>query len=248
MFPTWPAARWPPSRSISATALFLPANPNPTPSPGFSLSPLPATTSGELHFRLRPPRHARSRTSLPAAYGRGSPAAGRKEKDYYATLNIRRDATLQEVKAAYRTLARKVVCSLPLPLPFSHHVRLGYVAIVRIVQFRLATVSMWWTIVALLIWAIWIVLPLIALKCHKTCWPITEQCTSNLVSKVNPKSVILLRDYLSCCVGILDFRMSIINAIARLLETLNVVSWFVFCCSIILIWTRALGLKKSSRR
>ncbi|KAF8673791.1 hypothetical protein HU200_048546 [Digitaria exilis] len=82
---------------MSATALFLPAN----------LSPPPATTSGELHFRLRLPRHARSRTSLPAAYGRGSPAAARREKDYYATLNIRRDATLQEVKAAYRTLARK---------------------------------------------------------------------------------------------------------------------------------------------
>lgn len=33
--------------------------------------------------------------------------AERREKDHYATLNIRRDATLQEIKAAYRILARK---------------------------------------------------------------------------------------------------------------------------------------------
>ncbi|XP_062210406.1 uncharacterized protein LOC133911931 isoform X2 [Phragmites australis] len=106
MFPTRSAALWPPSHSMSATALFLPANP--TPSPAYSLRhPPPASNYGELHFRLRLPRHARARTHLPAAFGRGSPAAGRREKDYYATLNISRDATLQEVKAAYRTLARK---------------------------------------------------------------------------------------------------------------------------------------------
>ncbi|XP_039785660.1 chaperone protein DnaJ-like isoform X4 [Panicum virgatum] len=94
---------------MSATALFLPANPNPTPRlPCSFRQTTPASTSDELHFRLRLPRHARARTRLPAAFGRGSPAAGRGEKkDYYATLNIRRDASLQEVKAAYRTLARK---------------------------------------------------------------------------------------------------------------------------------------------
>ncbi|RLN19900.1 chaperone protein DnaJ-like [Panicum miliaceum] len=93
---------------MSATALFLPANPNPAPSlPCSFRQTTPASTSDVLHFRLRLPRHARARTHLPAAFGRGSPAAGRGEKDYYATLNIRRDATLQEVKAAYRTLARK---------------------------------------------------------------------------------------------------------------------------------------------
>ncbi|CAL4913323.1 unnamed protein product [Urochloa decumbens] len=105
MFPTRPAA---PSSSMSAAALFLPANPYPTPSLPYSLrQPTPTSTSEELRFRLRLPRHAPARTHLPAAFGRGSPAAGRREKDYYATLNIRRDATLQEVKAAYRTLARK---------------------------------------------------------------------------------------------------------------------------------------------
>ncbi|CAD6210236.1 unnamed protein product [Miscanthus lutarioriparius] len=93
---------------MSATALFLPANPNSTPSPASTLrQPAPASTSGKLHFPLRLPRHARSRTYRPAAFGRGSPVAGRKEKDHYATLNIRRDATLQEIKAAYRILARK---------------------------------------------------------------------------------------------------------------------------------------------
>ncbi|CAN6290181.1 unnamed protein product [Urochloa humidicola] len=93
---------------MSPAALFLPANPYPTPSLPYSLrQPTPAFTSQELRFRLRLPRHAPARTHLPAAFGRGSPAAGRREKDYYATLNIRRDATLQEVKAAYRTLARK---------------------------------------------------------------------------------------------------------------------------------------------
>ncbi|CAN6307483.1 unnamed protein product [Urochloa humidicola] len=109
MFPTWPAARRPPSSSMSAAALFLPANPNPTPSLPYALrqaTPALTSTSEELRFRLRLPRHAHARTHLPAAIGRGSPA-GRREKDYYATLNIRRDATLQEVKAAYRTLARK---------------------------------------------------------------------------------------------------------------------------------------------
>ncbi|KAJ1298179.1 hypothetical protein BS78_01G434100 [Paspalum vaginatum] len=86
---------------MSAAPLFLPANPNSTPSPAYSLRyPAPISTSGKHRFRLRLPRHA-------AALGRGSPAAGRRERDYYATLNIRRDATLQEVKAAYRTLARK---------------------------------------------------------------------------------------------------------------------------------------------
>ncbi|CAN6295957.1 unnamed protein product [Urochloa humidicola] len=110
MFPRRPAARRPPSSSMSAAALFLPANPNPTPSLPYSLRqaiPASTSTSEELRFRLRLPRHAHARTHLPAALGRGSPAAGRREKDYYATLNIRRDATLQEVKAAYRTLARK---------------------------------------------------------------------------------------------------------------------------------------------
>ncbi|CAL4938307.1 unnamed protein product [Urochloa decumbens] len=108
MFPTRPAARRPPSSSMSAAALFVPANPYPTPTLLYSLrQATPASTSGELRFRLRLPRHAPARTHLPAAFGRGSPSAGRREKDYYATLNIRRDATLQEVKAAYRTLARK---------------------------------------------------------------------------------------------------------------------------------------------
>ena len=105
---------------MSATALFLPANPNPTPRlPCSFRQTTPASTSDELHFRLRLPRHARARTRLPAAFGRGSTAAGRGEKkDYYATLNIRRDATLQEVKAAYRTLARKVpLSSLSFPCP-----------------------------------------------------------------------------------------------------------------------------------
>jgi molecular chaperone DnaJ len=39
--------------------------------------------------------------------------AERREKDHYATLNIRRDATLQEIKAAYRILARKVLFASP---------------------------------------------------------------------------------------------------------------------------------------
>jgi hypothetical protein len=122
---------------VSATALFLPANPNPTPCSA-GLAP-PASTSGLLHFhfRLRLPRHARARTYLPAAFGSGSPAAGRREKDYYATLNIRRDATLQEVKAAYRTLARKVLLLSPL-LPIASDWKLDYVASVCTVQFRLA--------------------------------------------------------------------------------------------------------------
>uniref|UniRef100_A0A453ILN9 J domain-containing protein n=1 Tax=Aegilops tauschii subsp. strangulata TaxID=200361 RepID=A0A453ILN9_AEGTS len=102
----------PPPRSMAA-ALYLPANPNPTPNPTSSLRPpLPRpSTSGELHFRPRPvPRRARARTHLPAAFGRRPPAAAAAErggKDYYATLNVRRDATLKEVKSAYRTLARK---------------------------------------------------------------------------------------------------------------------------------------------
>ncbi|KAL6649514.1 hypothetical protein ACP70R_013738 [Stipagrostis hirtigluma subsp. patula] len=99
---------------MSAAVLFLPANPNPTCSPIYSTRHTPSTSfCGKLHshFGLRLPRRTRPRIHLPAAFGRGSPAAaaaatGRKE-DYYATLNIRRDATLQEVKAAYRTLARK---------------------------------------------------------------------------------------------------------------------------------------------
>ena len=125
MFPTRPAARWPTSRSMSATALFLPANPNSTPSPAGTLrlrQPAPASTSGKLHFPLRLPRHARARTYRPAAFGRGSPVAGRREKDHYATLNIRRDATLQEIKAAYRILARKVLFASPSP---SYRVEIG---------------------------------------------------------------------------------------------------------------------------
>uniref|UniRef100_A0ACD5XMQ9 Uncharacterized protein n=1 Tax=Avena sativa TaxID=4498 RepID=A0ACD5XMQ9_AVESA len=98
-------------RSMAA-ALFLPTNPNPTANPTSSLRPPRPSTSGELHFRPRlAPRRARARTHLPAAFGRGSPAAAaaaeRGGKDYYATLNIRRDATLKEVKSAYRSLARK---------------------------------------------------------------------------------------------------------------------------------------------
>ena len=116
MFPTRPAARWPTSSSMSATALFLPANQSSTSSAASTLrQPAPASTSGKLHFPLRLPRHARARTYRPAAFGRGSPVAGRKEKDHYATLNIRRDATLQEIKAAYRILARKVLLAFPSP-------------------------------------------------------------------------------------------------------------------------------------
>ncbi|KAL6867405.1 hypothetical protein ACP4OV_015429 [Aristida adscensionis] len=98
---------------MSAAVLSLPANPNPAPGPIHSARHTPpASFSGGLHshFGLRLPRRARARTHLPAAFGRASPAAaagGRKERDHYATLNIRRDATLQEVKVAYRTLARK---------------------------------------------------------------------------------------------------------------------------------------------
>ncbi|KAK3147952.1 hypothetical protein QOZ80_3BG0288750 [Eleusine coracana subsp. coracana] len=96
------------SRSMSASALFHPATPTPTPSSACSLRHLPPHfIPCNLHLRLR---RARSRTRVFAAFGKGSSAeaaTGRKEKDYYATLNIRRDATLQEVKAAYRTLARK---------------------------------------------------------------------------------------------------------------------------------------------
>ncbi|VAI08222.1 unnamed protein product [Triticum turgidum subsp. durum] len=96
-----------------AAALYLPANPNPTRNPTSSLRPsLPRpSTSGELHFRPRlVPRRARARTHLPSAFGRRPPAAAaaaRGGKDYYATLNVPRDATLKEVKSAYRTLARK---------------------------------------------------------------------------------------------------------------------------------------------
>ncbi|KAL5217968.1 hypothetical protein ABZP36_018652 [Zizania latifolia] len=94
-----------------AAVLFVPANPNPTPIPTSSLRSTPPAVSSELRFPFRLPRRARARTHLPAAFGRGSPkaaaAAERGGKDYYATLNLRRDATLQEVKTAYRTLARK---------------------------------------------------------------------------------------------------------------------------------------------
>ncbi|VAH88313.1 unnamed protein product [Triticum turgidum subsp. durum] len=96
-----------------AAALYLPADPNPPPNPTSTLrQPLPRpSTSGELHFRPRlVPRRARARTHLPAAFGRRPPAAAAAErggKDYYATLNVRRDATMKEVKSAYRTLARK---------------------------------------------------------------------------------------------------------------------------------------------
>uniref|UniRef100_A0A0E0CL16 J domain-containing protein n=1 Tax=Oryza meridionalis TaxID=40149 RepID=A0A0E0CL16_9ORYZ len=88
-----------------AAALVVPANPNPTPNPTTSLRPPSRAASSVLRF----PRRARARTHLTAAFGRGSPAAAaeRGGKDYYATLNLRRDATLQEVKTAYRTLARK---------------------------------------------------------------------------------------------------------------------------------------------
>ncbi|VAH88311.1 unnamed protein product [Triticum turgidum subsp. durum] len=93
-----------------AAALYLPADPNPPPNPTSTLrQPLPRpSTSGELHFRPRlVPRRARARTHLPAAFGRRPPAAAAAErggKDYYATLNVRRDATMKEVKSAYRTL------------------------------------------------------------------------------------------------------------------------------------------------
>uniref|UniRef100_A0A0E0NRS7 J domain-containing protein n=1 Tax=Oryza rufipogon TaxID=4529 RepID=A0A0E0NRS7_ORYRU len=88
-----------------AAALIVPANPNPTPNPTSSLRPPSRAASSVLRF----PRRDRARTHLTAAFGRGSPAAAaeRGGKDYYATLNLRRDATLQEVKTAYRTLARK---------------------------------------------------------------------------------------------------------------------------------------------
>uniref|UniRef100_A0A0E0KAP0 J domain-containing protein n=1 Tax=Oryza punctata TaxID=4537 RepID=A0A0E0KAP0_ORYPU len=88
-----------------AAALFVPANPNPTPNPASTTRRQPLAVSRVLRF----PRLARARTHLTAAFGRGSPAAAaeRGGKDYYATLNLRRDATLQEVKTAYRTLARK---------------------------------------------------------------------------------------------------------------------------------------------
>uniref|UniRef100_A0A0D9VRD7 J domain-containing protein n=1 Tax=Leersia perrieri TaxID=77586 RepID=A0A0D9VRD7_9ORYZ len=85
-----------------AAALLVPANPNPT----SSLRPQPLAVSSVLRF----PSRARGRTHLTAAFGRGSAAAAEragKAKDYYATLNLRRDATLQEVKTAYRSLARK---------------------------------------------------------------------------------------------------------------------------------------------
>ncbi|PWZ58336.1 Chaperone protein dnaJ A6, chloroplastic [Zea mays] len=111
MYPPRPAARLPPSSSMSATVFFLPANPSSTASPANTLRQLtPASTSGKLHFAafpLRLPRHACARTYRSAAFGRGSPVAGRRGKDYYATLNIRRDSTLQEIKSAYRILARK---------------------------------------------------------------------------------------------------------------------------------------------
>jgi molecular chaperone DnaJ len=109
-----------------AAVLFLPANPNPPPSTTPSLRTPRPCTSGELHFRPRlVPCRARARTLLPAAFGRDSPAAAaaaaeRGGKDYYATLNIRRDATLKEVKSAYRTLARKVPLS-----SFVSHAPLG---------------------------------------------------------------------------------------------------------------------------
>ncbi|KAK1651922.1 hypothetical protein QYE76_069727 [Lolium multiflorum] len=99
---------------MAAALLFLPANPNPPPNTTSPPRPPRPSTSGRLHSRPRlVPRRtrARARTHLPAAFGRGSPAAGaaaeRGGKDYYSTLNIRRDATLREVKSAYRILARK---------------------------------------------------------------------------------------------------------------------------------------------
>uniref|UniRef100_J3LLI0 J domain-containing protein n=2 Tax=Oryza brachyantha TaxID=4533 RepID=J3LLI0_ORYBR len=88
-----------------AAALFVAANSNPTPNPAPSLHPQQRAVCCVLRF----PRRARARTHLTAAFGRGSPVAApeRSGKDYYATLNLRREATLQEVKTAYRTLARK---------------------------------------------------------------------------------------------------------------------------------------------
>ncbi|XP_078429487.1 molecular chaperone Hsp40/DnaJ family protein [Wolffia australiana] len=48
-------------------------------------------------FELPFPRRSRRRWTVAMA----------KSSDYYATLNLRRDATLQEIKTAYRSLARK---------------------------------------------------------------------------------------------------------------------------------------------
>lgn len=103
-----------------AAALIVPANPNPTPNPTSSLRPPSRAASSVLRF----PRRDRARTHLTAAFGRGSPAAAaeRGGKDYYATLNLRRDATLQEVKTAYRTLARKVLHLHSPPFTLRCHV------------------------------------------------------------------------------------------------------------------------------
>ncbi|GJN24602.1 hypothetical protein PR202_gb12353 [Eleusine coracana subsp. coracana] len=85
-------------------------------SPGDALSALlpqrESSPSARDEGGPRPPAAPTStaRNHVFAAFGKGSfakAATGRSEKDYYATLNIRHDATLQEVNAAYRTLAHK---------------------------------------------------------------------------------------------------------------------------------------------
>ena len=76
--------------------------------------------------RALPPREPKSDAqphllpppvAAPAFHFRRAPLPARGGKDYYATLNVPRDATLKEVKSAYRTLARKVLLSRFLPLP-----------------------------------------------------------------------------------------------------------------------------------
>lgn len=61
-----------------------------------SVAPRPRRSRCRCH--PRPDRRSRRRGMVVMAKG----------PDYYATLNLRQNATLQEIKAAYRSLTRKV--------------------------------------------------------------------------------------------------------------------------------------------
>ncbi|OAY83055.1 Chaperone protein DnaJ [Ananas comosus] len=85
------------------------------PSLSFSLPPLSprrrslsSAAAAEPRFSpLRVGHRRRRRRLCGVAAAKGDAAAAAATKDYYVTLNLRRNATLQEIKSSYRSLARK---------------------------------------------------------------------------------------------------------------------------------------------